>query len=781
MNINQYFQTYINYFWNWDSDPDCIRSTDIFTHNYIYFTGIGNVSYSAYALEILKLMSPQGIPYFGSYLLALFALKKQVTITQMDAIEKILVSIVGSISDQHDGIKDAITFLKKLNTLDNEYKSGQQKVNVLITIFKNCHNVLSIKDSEHIIQQIYAQPNIINDVIPILGNIDYKLIQEIKVLAILNRWFPTSESIINAVNTTIEIPIEEETIKEDNTLDGDADFITQLIENEQTFSVGSLIKRIWSGLKLPAHQYAPGEHPMGGVADIHNKGNLDQMLLSEFAFDEETFITRIANNETLYIKREVPPEENDFQRILLIDDTIYSWGTPKAIAFAAAIAIIKHPKATHTCLSYLINQSYEQINLDTVPQVINSINQVAADVDCSVGLSSYLTDVNEKDLEIFFLTHESQLNNKAIQQVFGSYPNKIKYVITTHVDGSLNFYKYHKGSKKHLQKIILPLQELWQRKSKDKKSNPIIKPNNYPVLFPIPGARKATLVMDDKIYIITKLNDLMMIDLDLDMPHKQKGAIFIEKMKVNLVRYNGISLGINKIDEYEVCYLDLVSQQIVHTNLTTGVVSEIKISETALMLFRTVCVDQQFYLLNQQQKDAWNINIENKTLTKYSNFDFDRQAASDTIASKLISKVNNNKATVLQKINLVTITHENKIKIERQELSFLHDEAYLMINKKYSHRFVAKKEGKDKFTFIEGSTIHIDYNGIMTLRSSNTEIPTIYIPLDVSNKLGLATNNEFCGNPYYFPINSNLEKISVPDFKEKYINAFINTIVDHGI
>jgi hypothetical protein len=33
--------------------------------------------------------------------------------------------------------------------------------------------------------------------------------------------------------------------------------------------------------------------------------------------------------------------------------------------------------------------------------------------------------------------------------------------VTTSANGELNFYKYHKGTRKHIQKIMLPLQELW--------------------------------------------------------------------------------------------------------------------------------------------------------------------------------------------------------------------------------------------------------------------------------------------------------------------------------
>ena len=43
-----------------------------------------------------------------------------------------------------------------------------------------------------------------------------------------------------------------------------------------------------------------------------NKGDFHRMLLSEFANEDDVFINRVANNEALYIQREIPPEENIF-------------------------------------------------------------------------------------------------------------------------------------------------------------------------------------------------------------------------------------------------------------------------------------------------------------------------------------------------------------------------------------------------------------------------------------------------------------------------------------
>jgi hypothetical protein len=148
------------------------------------------------------------------------------------------------------------------------------------------------------------------------------LYRDLKILN-KNEQFPTVQSIIDAMKGFIEEPeLDDEVIEEETTVDTDKDFIRELIEEPKTFQVGSLIKRIWSGLKIPMRHLSPGEQPIGGISDMTNKGDFNRMLLSEFANEDEVFMNRVANNEALYIQREIPPEENIFERIILIDTSL---------------------------------------------------------------------------------------------------------------------------------------------------------------------------------------------------------------------------------------------------------------------------------------------------------------------------------------------------------------------------------------------------------------------------------------------------------------------------
>ena len=102
------------------------------------------------------------------------------------------------------------------------------------------------------------------------------------------------------------VELEQPAITENNT---QKDYIDELIDNPKTFHSGSLVRRIWSGLNIPFQSVLPSKQPLGGISDLTNKGDFDKLLISEFANDDLVFLSRIANNEALYIQREIPPQK----------------------------------------------------------------------------------------------------------------------------------------------------------------------------------------------------------------------------------------------------------------------------------------------------------------------------------------------------------------------------------------------------------------------------------------------------------------------------------------
>lgn len=117
--------------------------------------------------------------------------------------------------------------------------------------------------------------------------------------------------------------------------------VRDLADNDETelSGIARLANDLIGLLHIPRDVSDPDEMPIGGFSDIANKGNLDRLLLTELALDDETLAVRVALNEALYLRRESPPRDPPRERRIFIDTGIRMWGVPRAYAHSVALAL----------------------------------------------------------------------------------------------------------------------------------------------------------------------------------------------------------------------------------------------------------------------------------------------------------------------------------------------------------------------------------------------------------------------------------------------------------
>lgn len=796
MELREYFQSYENYFWEWTTDEDVPDDTGYNENNLISIPNVGAIAYRPYVIEVLRELKDQGFPSFGSLLLVLYAI--QDGYLNMDGVFYYLKKQNTAFGiDKSADIDLAIRFLENLNSLGSSIKKGQNKIILLKTIFKNTHNILSSGNSELIIKIFEKRPYKISGsaekkklVFPVINN-------DINALAYLQKKFPTAGSIIEAMKGIVDIPeLEDEVVEEETTVETDKDFIQELIEEPKTFQVGSLIKRIWSGLKIPMRHLSPGEQPIGGISDMTNKGELHRMLLSEFANEDEVFMNRVANNEALYIQREIPPEENVFERIILIDTSLKNWGTPKVLAFASAIAVIKHPKAHSECKVFALGQTNVPIALDKVEQVIENLNQVSPLLDVSQALETFFDEKHpEKDLEVFFITHEENLANQKVQKVIHENRDKLKFIVTTSADGELNFYKYHKGTRKHIQKIVLPLQELWanppQRKQKRENVSTNGKrtevPLNYPILFPAPIKKMATFLYEGEFYILSNKKQLLRTYLSDNYYNKNyydyykihHGCeVLIEDISVK--PKGQFALARNKQHEFILCQYQPDKKLISKLNLNTKEYSELNLTGKRIPInHKLVYYDKSFYLHQQDIPYSYKVNIDGNIYLEEV-FEKDKEMDKNTLkVDAEIKKLSNSGIKILNNFSNIGINTEDNLVISNSELNKLYDNSLTFYRNRHQLKIFAE-QNKNKFTFSDGSEIITDSRGMLTFKSSNKNVPEFYIPSTDYGFLALATHTEFGGSEYYLPTSTLLKVKKMEDMYAECLKRFIDQILDYG-
>lgn len=794
MDLVSYFQSYEDYFWEWTTDKDVRDPSGYLENNLLSVPNVGAIAYRPYIIEVLKELQPQGFPLFGAFLLTMYA--TQDGYLNLDGIFFFLRKFrTEEASAFNIDINNSYQLLENLSKVGNSMKRGQNRINLFQTIFKDAVYSVSAEESEYILTTYYRGTHKIADSADKLVLTNDVFYKDIETLSFIYKKFPTTESIIKAMQGLANEPeINEEIAEKHRTTESEKDFIKELIEEPKTFQVGSLIKRIWSGLKIPMKHLSPGEQPMGGVSDISNKGDLHRMLLSEFANEDEVFMNRVANNEALYIQREIPPEENVFERIILIDTSLKNWGTPKVLSFASAIAIIKHPKAHSECKVFTLGKEMNAVSLDTVEEVVENLNQVSAMLDVSPTLDVFFQkERQEKDLEVFFITAEENLTNKNLQKVIHENRDRLKFVVTTSAQGELNFYRHHQGTRKHIQKIILPLEELWANPPKRKIKNTISEkgsktpaPLNYPLLFPTPKDRINAFLYEGDFYILSNKKQLLKTYLSDNYYNKNiyqntsihRGCEVIAQ-EISIKPRGQFVLAKDKTGNFILGQYQEDKKLLSKLNINTGEYSELNVTGQDIPLnFELIYLDRNFYLYQDGFSLIFKINIEGKI--SIEQVVADEKIAKSYARNKIeVDRLKNGGTKILNNFTRIGINENSELIVSSKALIRIDTNTMKFGKNEYDIEIIAS-QNKNKFTFEDGSEIITDNRGILTFKSSNRTISTFYIPSTDGGYAALATETDFGGSEYYLPKNTKLKVKEMDEMYSDYLEAFIQHILEYG-
>src|SRR5579859_1089854 len=449
MNFRQYFQPSANYFWR----PEAEDGTTVFC-----IPGDGTIVYSGFLMRVLEDLSSQGLPPLGALLLALTATNHSQG-DPLQKVEDILRSAVTGFRVDNPSVfghmlDEAMDFLRTLAALPLKYTGGEQRIQLFQVLFKGCHRQMSVEGSRDLLQaarQWIGETGKVRE-IPHELLTPARYTHDLKCLGLLSRQFPDEASIIGKLTTVPAIP--GEILPEEEKEPGPADFVDSLIEQYSTFPIGILIRSIWSGLNIPIHHRVPGEQPLGGFSDLSNKGSFDKLLVSEFANDEWLLLSRLANNEALFLHREIPPGADDLRRILLLDISLKSWGTPKVLAYAVLLAIARHPRTDIPCTAFAVGDDCYPIAFDTVDDLIGSLKRLDGCLHPAGGLAKFFGKRTGKDkLEIIFIAPPDSHAHPAVKKVVSDHYSAFRYWVAVGREGEIDLYKNQNNSRRLIQQM----------------------------------------------------------------------------------------------------------------------------------------------------------------------------------------------------------------------------------------------------------------------------------------------------------------------------------------
>ncbi|MFK7750449.1 MAG: hypothetical protein AB8B65_18810 [Kordia sp.] len=784
-----YFKSYQDYFWQWESDQmfhGTANSQNFEAEfNCITIPNGMTIAYKQQIAEVLPLFAEKGFPPFGALILVFLATNSgEVSVAIKEIFDEILAAHKKAPENKHIDFDAAYAFLKTLLILPLAYKKGKNRTDLFAFLFETTNHSLSPKFSNEILDLIQNHGYLLK-ISSLKGKMCLtNLSKDINALALLHHKYPTVDVLLKAWLKIEEIPVEPEDADIEY-FSEDPDFIQELIEEPKTFFMGSLIKRLWSGIQLPMHYAHPGEMPLGGISDVTNKGKFDNMLISEFANDDLIFLHRIANKEALFIRRETTPEEDLRTRIFLIDTTIKNWGTPKILSFATAFSFIHHPKNEMQFQPYALGETYEPLYFDTKDKIISGLQRTSPLLDASQAIEKFIDECEEENIEITLFTSAKTLEHQNIRRLFNMHHTKFGGVITADSQGNIDVYKMKTGAKRLSKHIQLPLQELWANPPKNgKKKSEKPEKNaehiaNYPLLYGYP-TRILIHFSDRKYaYILQKNGDLFRTT------SSSKGFKMIQRDIRFVTGIKQEKLAVLHDDELMILFWN-VENQIVVKSKNSSCRFGYNMLEYKKALFKDFIVfEDEFYLITRKHySDApvfMQLDIYDGTYLQIGNPSTELK---NTHKAYIKNRIEQFDGSIFTKINTITITKDLEIIFNyKHRLDLIGDTGYFEnIDKEEAHLedeySVSLHKRNQRVEFDDNSVITIDKNGIITFESGDPNLPTFYLASYIGVGIGISTHEEYAGSYYFKPEDNSFHTISVYDFDEKYMEPFLQHILD---
>lgn len=312
--------------------------------------------------------------------------------------------------------------LDAISKLPNDLKNGAAKRVLVRTIFEGAFNRLPPDLSREILDEFRSTPSLE----PFMQrapdiNGQARLLRDLSALAKAFDRLPPSQlenrlrtGIDGDFSDQVQLPLEE-LAKDPPSIEVPDDLLSALEEEGgQLAQVAGVARRLSAILHVPKPVWQQDDLPVGGVSDITNRGEPDRLLLTELAWDELTFATRLAQGEALYTRRESPPTDPPPKRKILLDTGIHLWGKPRLFALGTVLALqrLQRKSAAQTEsgaeIHTLVGDRFTPVSMRTVEDVRAQLSRL----EPSPFPSEALADLVQKDKtafepgeEVFIVSH----------------------------------------------------------------------------------------------------------------------------------------------------------------------------------------------------------------------------------------------------------------------------------------------------------------------------------------------------------------------------------------
>lgn len=243
-------------------------------------------------------------------------------------------------------------------------------------------------------------------------------------------------------------------------------------------------RELMAAVRLPRRLGERDQLPLGGVADITNRGPLDRLLLSELAYDDLTLSVRVALNEALYLRREPPLREPPGALALLLDSSVRLWGLPRVLAVALALALIARDRH-HSRITAWRSHGKQLQSLDLLSRagLIDHLTALETTAHPGESLPAFAQAIagNHQNQSVL-ITHRDALADPEFRRALANHAPSPAFVAALDRDGHFELHSLPLAHRPPLCHADLDLATIFDESVPVPLLNPEVEPD-WPAIF----------------------------------------------------------------------------------------------------------------------------------------------------------------------------------------------------------------------------------------------------------------------------------------------------------
>lgn len=368
-----------------------------------------------------------GLPPFGSLLFIMAACRgdwRESLPVINQRIRKILAIEENDAIPQHIA-KVLVTGLDTIHSLPADLRSSvAAKCHLVALLLEGGPHSISRDSSRHVLHDFsITGAKCIEGLSNERSDPKARLERDVRALELgLNRHSPeTLESLLRTGLETIDFKSPEIQEKLAEVSDPRLLLDALITAGGESGAAAMVAKRTIAMINFPGHVGTPRDLPVGGIADITNRGTIDRLLPGELAWDDLVLAARLVHNEALYFRREIPPMNVAIAHTVLLSRELRLWGIGRVLSLGIALGLWHHPALnglgeTFECIAANGGDEFEYLELDSPAKISSALETLIPSDGPNPFLKSWWEAAQIVDdpavPDISFITESSHLDNR---------------------------------------------------------------------------------------------------------------------------------------------------------------------------------------------------------------------------------------------------------------------------------------------------------------------------------------------------------------------------------